>query len=759
MDPDITPQRPRRALGDLTQSGVSPVRTDPAPPCLVLINSSHPEAIGKALRLDREEMTIGRSNEASFSIEDPNISRLHARIAHAPTGSWVVSDLGSMNGTFLNGRLIATAELKPGDRLQLGAQTTLRFSLQEGLEDGEERLRRALLAAGVGTWEWEASSGAFVLSDTAQLLLWGAAVPASGVRDLWLMVKPEDRDSLRAHLERAIVQATSCEAECRLDSPSGERWVSLRGEVFRDLSGLPVRLAGTMMDVSQRKRAEFELRRQALMFDSLSDGVVVLDLEGRVLDWNAAARRLFGWEKSEVLGRTPEELFLPEGAREGLWKPMLAGVSASGRWACELALKRKQGGTCLVEVVAVPLRDAEGRPMACIAVHRDIGERRDLEARLHLAERLSSLGMLAAGMAHEINNPLAYVKSNLECAIDEADRLQAAGKLEPGSELPQQLREAHQGAERIRLVVQDLSTFSKRRESDLVEGVDVNRSMKFAVRIAENELKHRARLVLQLGEVPLARANEARLGQVFLNLIINAAQAIPAGAAERNEIRLGSRWDPARQRIILEVADTGSGIEQRHLQHVFEPFFTTRRASGGTGLGLSICHRIITGFGGEIGVESELGKGTRFEIALPAAPVADEAPTPADGATTLRRARVLIIDDEPLVGAAARRAVGAEHEVLVATRAAEALERIRAGERYDVILCDLMMPEITGAELHGLLSASNVDQARRMVFMTGAAFTEESRRFLEEGGRAWLSKPFVVDEVRAALARVLAARS
>jgi CheY-like chemotaxis protein len=246
---------------------------------------------------------------------------------------------------------------------------------------------------------------------------------------------------------------------------------------------------------------------------------------------------------------------------------------------------------------------------------------------------------------------------------------------------------------------------------------------------------------------------------VFLNLIINAAQAIPAGAAERNEIRLGSRWDPARQRIILEVADTGSGIEQRHLQHVFEPFFTTRRASGGTGLGLSICHRIITGFGGEIGVESELGKGTRFEIALPAAPVADEAPTPADGATTLRRARVLIIDDEPLVGAAARRAVGAEHEVLVATRAAEALERIRAGERYDVILCDLMMPEITGAELHGLLSASNVDQARRMVFMTGAAFTEESRRFLEEGGRAWLSKPFVVDEVRAALARVLAARS
>ncbi len=131
MDPDITPQRPRRSIGDLTHAGISPVLADPEPPCLVLINSSHPEAIGKALRLDREEMTIGRSGEASFSIEDPNISRLHARVARTPSGSWVVSDLGSMNGTFLNGRLIASAELKPGDRLQLGAQTTLRFSLPE----------------------------------------------------------------------------------------------------------------------------------------------------------------------------------------------------------------------------------------------------------------------------------------------------------------------------------------------------------------------------------------------------------------------------------------------------------------------------------------------------------------------------------------------------------------------------------------------------------------------------------------------------
>ncbi len=652
MDPDITPQRPRRSIGDLTHAGISPVLADPEPPCLVLINSSHPEAIGKALRLDREEMTIGRSGEASFSIEDPNISRLHARVARTPSGSWVVSDLGSMNGTFLNGRLIASAELKPGDRLQLGAQTTLRFSLQEGLEDGEERLRRALLAAGVGTWEWEASSGAFVLSDTAQQLLWGAAAPASGVRDLWLMVKPEDRDSLRAHLERAIAQGASCEAECRLDSPSGERWVSLRGEVFRDLSGRPVRLAGTMMDVSQRKRAESELRRQALMFDSLSDGVVVLDLEGRVLDWNAAARRLFGWEKNEVLGRTPEELFLPEGAREGLWKPMLAGVNASGRWACELALKRKQGGTCLVEVVAVPLRDAEGRPMACIAVHRDIGERRDLEARLHLAERLSSLGMLAAGMAHEINNPLAYVKSNLECAIDEADRLKAAGKLEPESELPQQLREAHEGAERIRLVVQDLSTFSKRRESDRVEGVDVNRSMKFAVRIAENELKHRARLALQLGEVPLARANEARLGQVFLNLLINAAQAIPAGAAERNEIRRGSAGILSAGGWSSRSPTPARASRPHLLGRVFDPFVTTKRRRRGTGLGLFICHAASPDSAARSASRARSARGP-FEIALPAAPANDETTTPADGTAVMRRARVLIIDDEPLVGAAA----------------------------------------------------------------------------------------------------------
>ena len=761
MDPDITPQRPAISATDQTMVGRPNVQTGASHPCLVLVSATRPETIGKALRLDRDEVRIGRGLEANFRIDDPGISRLHVHLSKDAEGRWTARDLGSTNGTWLNGHRIDTAELAPGDRLQLGGVTTLRFSLQERLEDDEERLRRALIAAGVGTWEWEPTTGVFALSEAAERLLWGRTTPAPGARDLWLLVHPDDRAGLRAGLEQSAATRAPFEGECRLLAPIGQRWVSLRGESFRDQTGRTVRLAGTLMDVTERKRAEEDLRRQALMFDSLSDGLVVLDLNGRILDWNAAARRMFGWSREEALGRVPDELLLPVSSREGLSRPMLAGVAADGRWSRELSLRRKHGGTCLAEVVAVPLSDAGGQQIGCVAVHRDIGERRELDARLQLAERLSSLGTLAAGMAHEINNPLAFILSNLEYALEQIKKRAGNGKVEASADLDLALRDAQQGAERIRVLVRDLGAFSRRRGLETAGPVDVNASLEFAARIAVNELKHRAVLVRSLGAVPSALANEGQLGQVFLNLIINAAQAIPPGDATHNEVRISSRWDDARQRIVVEVADTGSGIPEADLPHVFEPFFTTKLLAGGTGLGLSICHRAVTGMGGSIRVESHLGQGTRFELLLPAAPTvaaaAAELPVPASTPILTARSRVLIVDDEELVGAAARRLLARDHEVVVVQRAAEALQLLGAGQRFDAIFCDLMMPEMTGTDFYAKLLLEHPASARRVVFTTGGAITEASQQALDTSGRPCVEKPFSADELLAVVAQAIAA--
>ena len=754
MDPDITPQRPTVSATDLTLVGRPKVQPGSSHPCLVLVSAARAETIGKALRLDRDEIEIGRGIEATFRIDDPGISRLHAHLAKGPDGRWTARDLGSTNGTYLNGHRIDSALLSPGDRLQLGGVTTLRFSLQDQLEDDEERLRRALIAAGVGTWEWEPTTGAFVLSETAERLLWGRTTPAQGVRDLWLMVHNDDRAALREGLERAAATRSSYEGECRLRAPIGLRWVSLRGESFRDQTGRTIRLAGTLMDITERKRAEEDLRRQALMFESLSDGVVMLDVNGRVLDWNAAARRLFGWTREEALGRVPDELLLPEHSREGLSLPMLAAVAAGGRWSREVELRRKHGGTCLAEVVAVPLSDADGRQFGCIAVLRDIGERRELDARLQLAERLSSLGTLAAGMAHEINNPLAFILSNVEFVLEQLGSPKADGAA-ASAELLSSLRDARQGAERIRVLVRDLGVFSRGRGQEKVGPVDVNSSLEFAARIAGNEFKHRARLVRKLGEVPPAQANEAQLGQVFLNLIVNAAQAIRPGDVAGNEVRLSSRWDAVRERIVVEVGDTGAGIPEADLPRVFEPFFTTKLLAGGTGLGLSICHRAITELGGSIRVESRVGHGTVFELLLPAAPRAQVLPAPSIALLPAGRGRVLIVDDEELVGAAARRLLEDHHEVVVLGRAAEVLELLGAGQRFDAILCDLMMPEMTGIDLHTKLMQELPELGRRLVFMTGGAITESSQKALEAAGRPCVAKPFNVDELLAAMAQAV----
>jgi CheY-like chemotaxis protein/two-component sensor histidine kinase len=372
-----------------------------------------------------------------------------------------------------------------------------------------------------------------------------------------------------------------------------------------------------------------------------------------------------------------------------------------------------------------------------------------MQAQLIVADRLSSVGTLAAGIAHEVNNPLSYVLSNLELMAEEVRRLSAGATSGRFRELEELTGEAWQGAERVRRIIRSLKTFCRVEDNCLVP-VDVKTVLESSINMTFNVIRHRARLVKELHPVPEVQADEARLGQVFINLLVNAAHAIPEGDVERNQIVLRTMAADSGQ-VVVEVCDTGSGIPDNVMGRIFDPFFTTKPIGEGTGLGLSICHGIIASFGGSIEVDTELGKGTTFRVVLPprAGSVqvvkARSFPAPA----SVPRGKVLIVDDDVLVGSSLRRVLGREHEVTVLTSAKAALDLLVSGEHFDVILCDLMMPEMTGMDLFSALSRTIPEMCDRMAFITGGAFTATARAFLESVPNPRLEKPLDLRGLRA----------
>jgi CheY-like chemotaxis protein len=238
-----------------------------------------------------------------------------------------------------------------------------------------------------------------------------------------------------------------------------------------------------------------------------------------------------------------------------------------------------------------------------------------------------------------------------------------------------------------------------------------------------------------------------------LNLLINAADAIPDGNPAGNEIRVTTRRD-ANGRAVAEIFDTGTGIPAALAGRIFEPFFTTKEVGAGTGLGLAICHRIVTQLGGEISFESTPGKGTVFRVALPAS---DATPArPAEQRKPRGRGRVLVIDDEPSLLRSIDALISENHEVVTASNGREALEVLRVDNRFDVVVADLMMADVNGIALYEAVREGHAGFERRFLFMTGGAFTAESRRFLDSIPNRCIDKPFDGDELLQAIDEVIA---
>jgi PAS domain S-box-containing protein len=640
-------------------------------------------------------------------------------------------------------------------RLELAERRFTRRQGRTGVPFGDALRDTMLDVSPVPTSITSMSDGRVVAANEAYFQAFGYSreeVIGRTTVELRLWERPFDRSQVVERLKRhGAVRGVDAQYHTR----SGEVRHTLLFMGVVPYAGTP-HIISFFPDITPLKRAEEELRRSEVSFrnliESLPDLVAVFDMDGRVRYANLKVVTALGYQDlRELLGKHISDIIPTEdypSADARMREALRVGRAALQ----ERRLVRRDGTVLHVESTIFPLH-FDGQD-SIVSVSHDLTERHQMQARLMLAERMASVGTLAAGVAHEINNPLAYLTANLAFArealgvlLDDAARglgPKLAGSL---SDAQSALAEAQQGADRVRTIVRDLKTFSRVDSADN-NHVDVRQVLDSTLNLAATEIRHRARLLKHFGDVPPVRANESRLGQVFLNLLVNAAQAIPGGTPERHEIRVATRLGSGG-RVVVEVADTGTGIAAEHLPRLFDPFFTTKEPGVGTGLGLSICHSLVAALGGEIHVESEPGRGSTFRVLLPAAPPAEKAPeTPVTPPPAVeKRGRLLVVDDEPLVCTALGRTLRPHHDVTLHTRAQEALERIEAGERYDLVFCDLMMPGMSGMDFYSALKERYPEQALRVVFLTGGAVTQQARAFLETVPSPHIEKPFAGREL------------
>ncbi|MBI5071082.1 MAG: response regulator [Deltaproteobacteria bacterium] len=490
-----------------------------------------------------------------------------------------------------------------------------------------------------------------------------------------------------------------------------------------------------------REELEASLVRYADLYDHAPVGYLTLDGRGLIEEVNLAAAGLLGLPRAQLVGAAIASFLQP--ASRGPFAAFLEEVRAGGATRSLEARLGGPGGAAtpvLLEALAI---SAGARPAgSCRLVLVDVGDMRRLEDRLRVAQRLEAVALLAAGVAHEINNPLAYLLEGMHFLQRE---LEAPGPdLSPLREVA---RDACDGLERIREVVRSLRTFSTPR-SDGLAPVDVGAELAAALRLAGNELRHRARVVTRLDPLPAVLARPRELGQVFLNLLVNAAHACPEARADDHTVTVSAHTDGSGWAVV-EVSDSGVGMAPEVVEHIFEPFYTTKPFGLGTGLGLTLSHGIVSAAGGRIEVVSLPGAGSTFRVLLPPAAASDSPPPRGDAvppgpAPVLRPGarRVLVVDDQPQMARSTARCLAETFAVTVCLSGDEALDLLRRGEAYDAVVCDLMMPQMSGSALQERVAARWPGLASRFVFLTGGAFGPEATAFAERTSAPVLEKPY-----------------
>jgi PAS domain S-box-containing protein len=509
-----------------------------------------------------------------------------------------------------------------------------------------------------------------------------------------------------------------------------------------------------------RAAAEAAAGRERLMATVRHAPIILFatDANGIITLSEGAAVRALGFVPGETVGRSVFELYPDNPELRANAQRVLAGETITDTVDLHGVVLESWLG---------PLRGPSGEITGLIGVSSNVTERVRLEKQVAQAERLSALGRLASSVAHEINNPLAYTVEALRLASEALGELEADGGAapEPLARLRRVLAEASEGAERVRLTMRDLRSFS-RGDEDEQRPLDLDRILGTAIKLVAKRIGTRAAIERVRGPRATVRADENQLVQIFVNLIINAADALPTGHADRqrNRIRISTRLEDGW--AIVEVADSGPGVPEAVRDTIFEPFFTTKPVGEGTGLGLFVTRNVVGALGGSVTIGDAPEGGALFSVRLPldgsgepaavqgqgSGPVAVAAPPPARG-NGAPAFRALIIDDDPQVSELLRLSLEREFPaatVRAFTSGRSALEHLLAGESYDVVFCDLMMGELSGMQIHEELRRAAPGRERELVFMTGGVYDSAVSDFLSGVSNDCLDKPF---DIRAEVRR------
>ncbi len=525
------------------------------------------------------------------------------------------------------------------------------------------------------------------------------------------------------------------------------------GLAIADRDGTRV-IVAFLRDITERAAVAAALRQSEARFRRLAEAapdVIVVISGGRFSYANPAAARALRLESVEAfLKIEPKDFLPPEELRTMMerLRQVREGEQVPPR---EYRGLRSDGSSIFLEISSIAI-EFEGQP-AVLAYGRDVSERRQLQAHLAQHDRLAAVGTLAAGIAHEVNNPMTYVLLHLEqlqralpALLPESERARVLGYV----------NEALEGGERVRSIVRDLLEFARprgpeRRLTDLREVCEA------AIKLARPTVEQSARLSTELPHGIVVRTNAAKLGQVVLNLLVNGSQAV-AEHGEEGEIRLRTYVED--DRAVIEVTDDGPGIPPEHLDQIFTPFFTTKGVGGGTGLGLAICHAIVESLGGAISAENAPVGGARFRVELPLAPESSVTVPPISSEREERalvKLTIAIVDDEAAVAHALARTLEHDHTVSIHLDPGQALAALAAPDAHvDLVLCDILMPEIRGDELYRRLCSSRPHYQGRFVFMTGGALPSEAQELVQNGIATLLLKPFETQDLVEAIARQLA---
>ncbi len=622
------------------------------------------------------------------------------------------------------------------------------------LQESERRFRQLAENSRAVFWIMELKTASVLYVSPAFETIWGRSCESLySNQQAWL--EAVHGDDVK-HVVTALqgVAEAGYDLTYRISRPDGGlRWIHDRASPVRDADGRVYRIAGTAEDVTARHAAEEMLREQATLLDHAQDAILVRDLKHRILYWNRGAERLYGWPAAEIAGRTIDGLLYRHTAE---FETATALVLERGEWIGEIAQITHGGKSVTVEGRWTLLRDEAGRPRSILAINTDITRRKQLEQQFLRAQRMESIGTLAGGIAHDLNNVLAPILMS----IDLLDRSVSDPR---GREI---LGMIGSSARRAADMVEQVLTFARGAEGrrERVEpGVLIADLLKITGESFRKNVAVSAEVPHDLW--PLS-ADPTQIHQVLLNLCMNARDAMPDGGSIRlraANFRAGPKFAAMNldarpgPYVRLEVEDTGSGMSPETLESVFDPFFTTKEVGKGTGLGLSTALSIVTGHGGFINVRSKVGRGSVFRIYLPvdgdiqrqrvAPPQAAAAAIPGGGGR-----RILLADDEPAILEIARLTLENHgYRVVTAVDGAEALARFRENPAaIDAIVTDMMMPHMDG---DGLISELRKLRPDLPIVATSGVAGDPRKQVPEV--RKFLAKPYPAAALLSALAEIL----